>query len=41
MADLELAENLNSLGNNNFHAEIHELPTVSLFMQEFSIPGCS
>ena len=41
MADLELAENLNILGNNNFHCEIHELPTVSLFLQEFSIPGCT
>ena len=41
MADLELAENLNILGNNSWHAEIHELPTVSLFLQEFSVPGSS
>lgn len=39
MADLNLAENLNILGDNNFHFEIRELPTVSLFAQEFSIPG--
>lgn len=39
MADLELKEHLNIIGNNNFHFEIHELPTVSLFAQEFSIPG--
>jgi len=39
MADLELAEHLNILGNNNFHFEIKELPGVSLFAQNFSIPG--
>lgn len=39
MPDLNLAENLNILGNNNFHFEIHELPTVSLFSQDFSLPG--
>jgi len=38
-ADLKLAENLNILGDNNFHFEIQELPTVSLFAQTFSIPG--
>jgi hypothetical protein len=41
MADLELAQNLNILGNNNFHFEILELPGVSLFAQTFSIPGSS
>lgn len=41
MADLTLAENLNILGNNNFHFEIHELPTVSLFAQDFTMPGIS
>lgn len=41
MADLNLSENLNILGDNNFHFEIHELPNVSLFAQEFSIPGVS
>lgn len=39
MIDLDLPENLNIIGNNNFHFEIQELPTVSLFAQEFSIPG--
>lgn len=39
MADLTLAKNLNILGDNNFHFEIHEMPTVSLFAQNFSIPG--
>jgi len=39
MADLTQAENLNILGNNNFHFEIFELPTVSMFAQEFSLPG--
>lgn len=39
MADLTISENLNILGDNNFHFEIHELPTVSLFAQNFSIPG--
>lgn len=38
-ADLTLAQNLNILGNNNFHFEIRELPNVSLFAQQFSIPG--
>jgi hypothetical protein len=41
MADLELPQNLNILGNNNFHFEIRELPTVSLFAQTFTIPGVS
>lgn len=41
MVDLNLGENLNILGDNNFHFEIHELPTVSLFAQEFSVPGVS
>lgn len=39
MADLTLSENLNIIGDNNFHFEIRELPTVSLFAQNFSIPG--
>lgn len=39
MADLTQAENLNILGNNNFHFEIYELPQVSMFAQEFSLPG--
>ena len=34
-------EDLNNLNNNNFHFEIKELPTVSLFAQEFTIPGIS
>lgn len=41
MADLTLGENLNIIGDNNFHFEIKELPTVSLFAQNFSIPGTS
>jgi hypothetical protein len=40
-ADLNLSENLNILGDNNFHFEIPELPNVSLFAQNFSIPGSS
>ena len=41
MPNLDQAENLNILGNNNFHFEIHELPMVSLFAQDFSLPGIS
>jgi hypothetical protein len=40
-ANLELPEQLNILGDNNFHFEIPELPNVSLFAQTFSIPGIS
>lgn len=40
-ADLTLVENLNILHSNCFHFEIHEMPKVSLFAQEFSIPGTS
>ncbi len=39
MADLNLAQNLNILGDNNFHFEIQELPNVSLFAQNFAVPG--
>ncbi len=38
---MHTTEDLNILGNNNFHFEITELPTVSLFSQEFVIPGTS
>ena len=41
MANLERPKELNILGNNNFHFEIFELPVVSLFAQEFSVPGTS
>jgi len=41
MANLEQGKELNILGNNNFHFEIYELPTVSMFAQEFSLPGIS
>ena len=40
-SDTTIAQNLNILNNNNFHFEIKELPMVSLFAQQFSIPGIS
>ncbi len=41
MPDLTLPENLNILHDNCFHFEIYGLPKVSLFAQNFSIPGTS
>lgn len=37
--ELNTNEHLNLIGDNNFHFEIRELPRVSLFAQNFSVPG--